>query len=174
MPAESLIWRRLFKDTYDIPRQRSSTELKIEYQTRSIVLAQKISFKCGEGEEQTLWLEVLRDMLLESFESKNPSTSKNIKRIRSAHSTTEFLDRPLNGYSQHKPGPPSELLCAVQLVSHRDNKLHGRRLTVVYSASLEWLWISPCFAVVSGPTMILELFTRMMSIRRAHWLTRRR
>ncbi|PLB34012.1 putative MFS myo-inositol transporter [Aspergillus candidus] len=115
MPAESLIWRRLFKDTYDIPRQRSSTELKIEYQTRSIVLAQKISFKCGEGEEQTLWLEVLRDMLLESFESKNPSTSKNIKRIRSAHSTTEFLDRPLNGYSQHKPGPPSELLCAVQL-----------------------------------------------------------
>lgn len=128
MPAESLIWRRLFKDTYDIPRQRSSIELKTEYQTRSIVLAQKISFECGEGEGQTLWLEVLRDMLLESFESTDPPASKNIERIQSAPSTSEFLDRPSNGYSQHKPDPPSELFCAVQLVSHRERSAVGQTI----------------------------------------------
>jgi hypothetical protein len=120
LPAHSSIWRQRFKDLYGIPQGRSSSELKVEYQIRSIVLSQKINFRYGQKEEQTLWLEVLRDILLEALESTSTdehTASKLLERIRETLHDSEFLNRPLSGYGDKKADAPSELFCAVQLVS---------------------------------------------------------
>ncbi|KAI9924026.1 hypothetical protein ASPWEDRAFT_23360 [Aspergillus wentii DTO 134E9] len=116
LPSESSIWRGRFGDKYDIPRGRCSTDLKIEYQIRAIVLSQKISFKYGEKEEQMIWLEVIRDMLLESGICENEQlSSKTFKKIREVLSGADFLNRPVSGYGRKEPRSPSDLFCAVQL-----------------------------------------------------------
>lgn len=105
-----------------MPYERSSTEIKIEYKTRAIVLPQKISFKLGEKEAQTLWLEVVKTLLLESFcssshTSSTPPASKNLDRIREVLSDSDFMKRPVSGYSSRRAKrSPSNLFCAVQLV----------------------------------------------------------
>lgn len=122
LPSESSVWRGRFRDLYDISHGYSSTELKIEYQTRSIVLSQKITFRYGENDEQTLWLEVMQTMLLESFSllgvNGKSSTSKNFEYLCGVLSRSDFLNRPVSGYGETNPRAPSELFCAVQLVSN--------------------------------------------------------
>ena len=123
LPGHSSIWRSRFTDLYDVIRHYASDEVKVEYQIRAIVLSQSISFKFGQKEAQTLWLEVLRDLLRESYcllESNGPFTSKNHQKIRDILSSSEFLNRPVSGYSQKDAGPPSDLFCATQLVSTTD------------------------------------------------------
>ncbi|GAA82540.1 hypothetical protein ASPFODRAFT_185553 [Aspergillus luchuensis CBS 106.47] len=118
LPGHSSIWRSRFIDLYDVTRQYASNEVKVEYQIRAIVLSQSISFKFGQKEAQTLWLEVLRDMLRESYwllESNGPYTSKNHQKIRDILSNSELLNRPVSGYSQKDAGSPSDLFCATQL-----------------------------------------------------------
>ncbi|GIK03759.1 hypothetical protein Aspvir_007833 [Aspergillus viridinutans] len=118
LPAHSSIWRQRFKDLYGIPQRRPSSELKLEYQIRSIVLSQKISFRYGQKKEQTLWLEVLRDMLLEALESAptdEHTAPKLLEQIRKTLHNSEFLNRPVCGYGDKKADAPSELFCAVQL-----------------------------------------------------------
>ncbi|GKZ83781.1 hypothetical protein AnigIFM56816_008877 [Aspergillus niger] len=93
LPAHSSIWRSRFSDIYDVTRQYASDEVKVEYQIRAIVLSQSITFRFGQKEAQTFWLEVLRDMLLESYrllESNKPLTSKNHRKIRGILSSSEF------------------------------------------------------------------------------------
>lgn len=119
IPAESSIWRQRFGDIYDTSPDRSSAELKVEYQIRAVVLAQSISFKQGEKESQTLWLTVLRDMILESFHlagQKTDGGAKTLRRIREALRDSEFLNRPVSGHGLKQLERPSELFCAVQLV----------------------------------------------------------
>ncbi|GKZ24563.1 hypothetical protein AbraCBS73388_011390 [Aspergillus brasiliensis] len=118
LPAQSSIWRSRFSDLYDVTRQYASDEVKIEYQIRAIVLSQPISFRFGQKEAQTFWLEVLRDMLCESYslsKSNKPLTSKNHQKIRDILSSSEFLSRPVSGYNQKDAGRPSDLFCATQL-----------------------------------------------------------
>ncbi|PKX93200.1 uncharacterized protein P174DRAFT_391941 [Aspergillus novofumigatus IBT 16806] len=118
LPAHSSIWRQRFKDLYGIPQRRSSSELKLEYQIRSIVLSQKINFRYGQKKEQTLWLEVLRDMLLEALESAptdEHTASKLLEQIRKTLHNSEFLNRPVSGYGDTNAGAPSDLFYAVQL-----------------------------------------------------------
>lgn len=120
LPAESTVWRSRFRDLYDTPRDRSSLELKHEYKIRAIVLSQKISFSHGEHDGQTLWLKVMQNMLLESLSlpSENKqSTSKTFDHIRRVLFESDFLNRPVSGYSKTELPPPSDLFCAVQLVS---------------------------------------------------------
>lgn len=120
LPAHSSIWRQRFNDLYGIPQEHTSAELKNEYQIRSIVLSQDISFKFGQNEEQTLWLEVLRDMLLEAFiDSPKDSliAAKTLNQIRKTLIPLEFLSRPLSGCNNALSDPPSDLFCSVQLVS---------------------------------------------------------
>jgi hypothetical protein len=67
-----------------------------------------------------LWLEVLRDMLLEALESAptdEQTASKLLEQIRKTLCNSEFLNRPVSGYGDTKADAPSELFCAVQLVS---------------------------------------------------------
>lgn len=123
LPGHSSIWRSRFTDLYDVIRHYASDEVKVEYQIRAIVLSQSISFKFGQKEAQTLWLEVLRDLLREAYcllESNGSFTSKNHQKIRDILSSSEFLNRPVSGYSQKDAGPPSDLFCATQLVSTAD------------------------------------------------------
>lgn len=120
LPSDSSIWRYRFRDLYDIPEDRSSNELKIEYQIRSIVLSQNVDFSHGQHEKQTLYLEVLKDMLIEyhTLLTKNKqSTSRTRSYIRKILGSSEFLNRPTSGYGDKEPAPPSDLFCAVQLVS---------------------------------------------------------
>lgn len=120
LPAASLVWSYRFRDLYDTPKDRSSRRLKIEYQIRAIVLPQQINFSKGENEEQTLWLEVIQNMLAESFtlpfKNRQPS-SKTFKALRRALFGSEFLNRPVSGYGLKRESSPSDLFCAVQLVS---------------------------------------------------------
>ncbi|KAF9891285.1 hypothetical protein FE257_004849 [Aspergillus nanangensis] len=118
LPGQSAIWRARFQDRYDPPRNRNSFEIKVEYQIREIVLAQKISFKHGEKDEQNLWLTVIQDMLLESSRlcgEKDMSASKSFTRIRQVVFDSGFLSIPVNGYEQRKHERPSDLFCGVQL-----------------------------------------------------------
>ncbi|KAH2854177.1 hypothetical protein KXW36_002995 [Aspergillus fumigatus] len=118
LPAHSSIWRERFKDLYGTPQRRSSSELKLEYQIRSIVLSQKINFRYGQKQEQTLWLEVLRDMLLEAYESAptdEHTASKLLEQIHKTLHNSEFLNRPVSGYGDTNTDAPSELFYAVQL-----------------------------------------------------------
>lgn len=118
LPSESAIWRSRFGDLYDIPAGRSSDELKAEYKVRSIVLVQDIDFKRGEGAQQRLWLEVVHTMLLESLTLPLKShTSKTYDQLSERLKKLSFLRRPVSGYGLYQPREPSELFCAVQLVS---------------------------------------------------------
>lgn len=120
LPAESHIWRGLFRDTFDEIVKRSVVDYKIEYQIRTIVLARAVDFKYGQQEKQTYWLELLRDMIQESLYqdkiTESDEVPKNFNCLREALYNTEFLSRPVSGYMMRKPDPPSDLFCAVQLV----------------------------------------------------------
>ncbi|PYI10375.1 MFS myo-inositol transporter [Aspergillus sclerotiicarbonarius CBS 121057] len=112
LPAQSSVWRRRFRDLYDVPQHYPPDEVKIKYQIRAIVLSKSICFSHGQKEKQTFWLEVVRDMLLES---NKQSTSKNLERIRCLLVDSSFLNRPVSGYGQKDACRPSDLFCAVQL-----------------------------------------------------------
>ncbi|KAE8321864.1 hypothetical protein BDV39DRAFT_210312 [Aspergillus sergii] len=110
LPGESSVWRYRFTKLYDTPPGRGSSELKIEYQIRSIVLSQKISFRFGQKEEQLLWLTVMQGILLEALtitEIDGVVYSKTFERIREALqlSAPDILNRPLSGYGNTKPDP---------------------------------------------------------------------
>lgn len=120
LPAKSHVWSNRFQDLYDTPEDRTTMGLKFEYQTRRIVLPQRINFSHGEHEAQTLWLEVVKDMLIESFSipSRNEqTTSKTFEVLRKVLFQSEFLERPSCGYGETERSAPSDLFCAVQLVS---------------------------------------------------------
>lgn len=67
---------------YGTPPGRSSPELKIEYQIRSIVVSQKISFRYGQKEELPLWLTVMQGILLEALNHYGNGRSGLFKDIR--------------------------------------------------------------------------------------------
>ncbi|RAL16544.1 uncharacterized protein BO97DRAFT_456195 [Aspergillus homomorphus CBS 101889] len=119
LPAQSSVWCARFGDTYDFYEEHSSAELRVEYQTRAIVLSQEINFKFDQTEAETLWLEVLRDMLLESYSCSKLSESipKTFQRLRDVLRQCDFLRRPISGYGLRKRTRPSDLFCGVQLRS---------------------------------------------------------
>lgn len=124
LPAESHVWRRLFRDTYDEILKLSVVDYKIEYQIRTIVLARAVDFKYGQMEKQTYWLELLRDMICDGlYQDKSNEVPKNFNCLREALYNTEFLNRPVSGYMMRKPDPPSDLFCAVQLVIPLSKKI---------------------------------------------------
>lgn len=139
IPAESTVWCNRFRDLYDDPRNMEDSNsptlkynfvaLKYEYQIRAIVLRQ-IKFNYGEKEQHKLWLKVIQHMLLESITlplKNSQSSSKNFEYLRGVLSGSEFLNRPVCGYGEEDPSPPSDLFCAVQLV-RTDTKLVGCRI----------------------------------------------
>jgi hypothetical protein len=92
--------------------------LKTEYKARAIVLVQNIDFKRGEGAQQRLWLEVVHTMLHESLALPLKNyTSKTYDQLSERLKELSFLRRPVSGYGLYKLREPSELFCAVQLVS---------------------------------------------------------
>lgn len=110
LPSHSSIWRRRFEDQYDLPRGHNSAEIKIEYQTRAIVLAQKISFRYGEKEEQELWLELIKTLHLESYRSRTisdprPSHSKNRGSSKFSAIPISYTGRLTDTVSAHRTLP---------------------------------------------------------------------
>jgi hypothetical protein len=75
----------------------------------------------GEGEEQILWLEVIKTLLLESFlptrGNGRYNSSKNLIKIRETLSDSEVMKRPVSGYGRRSKRTPSDTFLAVQLVS---------------------------------------------------------
>lgn len=63
-PSSSGIWRQRFRALYDPPHGRTSEEIKVGYQIRSLVLRQNFPFRYGEGPKQELWLEVVKTLLI--------------------------------------------------------------------------------------------------------------
>jgi len=120
MALDSTIWRTRFAHIYDVPKDKSSGELKLEYQTRAIVLPRKIDFKQEQSEQQQLWLEVIQTMLTEALTISLPlgRTSKTLERLRETMMKVEFL-------KHSKREKPSELFCAVQLVSSINQNWRG-------------------------------------------------
>ncbi|KAJ5191152.1 uncharacterized protein N7498_010137 [Penicillium cinerascens] len=110
MAADSGIWRTRFKEKYDLAKDRTSRELKPEYQTRAIVLPRKLDFKQAENEQQKVWLEVIQTMVKESITLPvQIEISKTYGKIREVMTQVEFLSHP-------KRNTPSDMFCAVQLV----------------------------------------------------------
>jgi hypothetical protein len=76
----------------------------------------------GERREQTLWLEVIKTLLLESFlpaskDNGRCGDSKNLARVHEALVGSEFMNRPVSGYGRRFKRAPSDTFYAVQLVS---------------------------------------------------------
>jgi hypothetical protein len=110
LAPESTLWRVRFDEKYDLPQGRTYAELHTEYRTRAIVLPQVIDFRQEKSEHQTLWLEILQGMLLESLTLPLRSdTSKTYERIRETLTKSDLLEHPWRE-------DPSELFCTVQLV----------------------------------------------------------
>ncbi|KAL5000608.1 hypothetical protein BDV10DRAFT_192662 [Aspergillus recurvatus] len=113
LPAESHIWRRLFRDAYDDVPFRTSVDYKIEYQIRTLALSRSVGFGHGQKERETYWLELLGNMIREAlWQDVNVGMAKNFECIRKALAGTAFLNRPVCGHSMRKPDPPSDLFCA--------------------------------------------------------------
>lgn len=129
LASDSTIWRARFNDRYDTPQGRSASELKVEYQIRAIALQQKIDFEQEENEQQLAWLEVIQTMIDEALTLPiDIEASKTYKAIRQVMTQTSFLSHP-------RRVQPSELFCAVQLVSlfiHHFNMTHSMRLLMVF------------------------------------------
>ncbi|KAL3456806.1 hypothetical protein BJX64DRAFT_31760 [Aspergillus heterothallicus] len=121
LPAESHIWRWLFRDSYDDRLLRSAVEYKNDYQVRGLVLSQDVNFRYGQKKEQTFWLALLNQLIIEALictenhDLLDSEGSKNLIRLEEALAGHEFLNRPTNGYMMISPDPPSELFCAIQL-----------------------------------------------------------
>ena len=97
-PPYSGVWRQRFRALYDHPLDKTSDEIKIEYEIRSIVLRQNISFEYGEGPKQGLWLDVLKTMLIgmyddiKYFDYQYPSQPAIAgKKIASQHHNMSFF-----------------------------------------------------------------------------------
>ncbi|KAJ5745518.1 hypothetical protein N7520_010700 [Penicillium odoratum] len=105
-------WRTRFVQKYDVPKERTSYELLMEYQTRSIVLRQEIDFQQNNFAQQDLWLQVIQTMLYEvlSLPLQIGTMSKTYERIREAIRCSRFLSRP-----KVKRRKYSEHFCAIQL-----------------------------------------------------------
>ncbi|KAL2863053.1 uncharacterized protein BJX67DRAFT_385033 [Aspergillus lucknowensis] len=114
LPAESHVWRWLFRDSYDDPTTRSGVNYKNDYQVRELVLSQGVNFRYGQKKEQTFWLKLLNEMILEA-RTLDPGAPRNLCRIRQVLANSEFLSRPVSGYMLKEPDPPSDVFCAVQL-----------------------------------------------------------
>ncbi|EPS34098.1 hypothetical protein PDE_09060 [Penicillium oxalicum 114-2] len=107
--SASSVWRTRFQDRYDLPPGKTNAELGFEYRVRALVLPQAIDFKQEASEHQTLWLEVMQQMLLETLTLPlTLESSKTYERICEVLSKSELLEHPLRQ-------TPSELFCAVQL-----------------------------------------------------------
>ncbi|RDW59377.1 uncharacterized protein DSM5745_11072 [Aspergillus mulundensis] len=116
LPAESHIWRRLFRDTYDDLPHRTLVDYKIEYQIRALVLPRTVEFGHGQKERQTYWLELVGNMVREGlWQKESKGWSKNFDHFRQVLAGTEFLNRPVSGHLMEKPDLPSDLFCAVRL-----------------------------------------------------------
>ena len=64
MPPGSGVWRGRFTQLYDNPPNEMSSEgVKKEYKFRSLVFAVGASFRHGEGERESLWLQCISTML---------------------------------------------------------------------------------------------------------------
>ncbi|OQD72384.1 hypothetical protein PENDEC_c021G06415 [Penicillium decumbens] len=109
MAPDSSIWRTRFKQKYDLPGDRTSSELKPEYQSRAIVLPRKLDFKQAENPQQKIWLEVIQTMVKESITLPvEMDISKTYGKIREVMTEVEFLSHP-------RRDTPSDTFCAVQL-----------------------------------------------------------
>ncbi|KAJ5179675.1 hypothetical protein N7492_002885 [Penicillium capsulatum] len=109
LDRKSTIWRSYFGDKYEIPDGRDSGDLMVEYQIRTIVLAQKIDFT-EDSHQQRLWLDVIQTMLIESLTlpPRSGRASKTFKQIREAVERVDFLSQPQRRHS-------SDIFCAIQL-----------------------------------------------------------
>ncbi|KAJ5949722.1 hypothetical protein N7454_001306 [Penicillium verhagenii] len=105
------LWRVRFKQIYDLPRGRSSSELMAEYQTRMIVLGRGIDFRDYKHAQRKFWLEVLQTMISEVIDlpSETARESKTYQRIREEVGDVQFLSQP------NLKGKHPEAFCAVQL-----------------------------------------------------------
>ncbi|WEW55567.1 hypothetical protein PRK78_000998 [Emydomyces testavorans] len=121
-PPNSGIWRSMFLDEYDPPPpDKSSLEIKWEYQFRSIILRKHVSFAKGEKARETLWLQCISTLINESFtyfpeddfEWGRPSA--NIPVIEKALQDSEFLHRPVVGYNLQKTFKPSSSFLGIQI-----------------------------------------------------------
>ncbi|KAJ5635405.1 uncharacterized protein N7484_008718 [Penicillium longicatenatum] len=93
--SNASFWGTRFQQIYDMPQGRSSREVMMEYQTRSIVL-QPIDFRRYNYDQQQLWLQVIKTMLKEVLNLPLPvgATSKTYEQLREAVRSSKFLSRP--------------------------------------------------------------------------------
>ncbi|OAL34522.1 hypothetical protein AYO20_06152 [Fonsecaea nubica] len=81
--SRSAIWRQRFNSAFDWPFIVDMTEFASAYQLRKFVLQNFVEFTDPDDERLQIQLEVLRDMLLESYNQQStllprPSTSRNL------------------------------------------------------------------------------------------------
>ncbi|KAI1910943.1 hypothetical protein LOZ12_004164 [Ophidiomyces ophidiicola] len=121
-PPGSGIWRELFLEKYDPPPpDKSSLEIKREYQFRHIILSKAVNFGNGEGERESLWLQCMSTLMNESFRwyaeewFQDAIFSHNLHVIQQNVENNDFLHRPTVGYNLREPVKPSESFLAIQI-----------------------------------------------------------
>ncbi|KAA6410876.1 MAG: hypothetical protein FRX48_05186 [Lasallia pustulata] len=94
----SSVWRQRFNEIFDIIPGRQSHELKMQYQHRRRVLRKGAHFVLGRGSEERSCLEVIRDLIIESFantasSSPTSSHSNNLHQLYEFIRNTDLLER---------------------------------------------------------------------------------
>ncbi|PGH02145.1 hypothetical protein GX51_04849 [Blastomyces parvus] len=125
IPPNSGVWRTRFLDEYDHPPpDKSSEEVRVEYQVRSIMLAQTPSFQDGEGSKEKLWLSVLTTLFVAESYNAQPyrqgdemCVSRNRACIKEAVMRSGFLNQPIVGDDVNSSLPPSRPYLAIQLAA---------------------------------------------------------
>ncbi|KAJ6085917.1 hypothetical protein N7486_010198 [Penicillium sp. IBT 16267x] len=94
--SNTAFWRTRFEQKYDMPKGRTSREVMMEYQTRSIVLLPETTFRRRSHAQQEFWLQVMKTMLHEVLTLHLPvgAMSKTYEQVRKAVSCSQFLSRP--------------------------------------------------------------------------------
>ncbi|MCJ1253742.1 hypothetical protein MMC24_001554 [Lignoscripta atroalba] len=117
----SSIWRLRFAQLFDLLPHKSSIELKRKYQCRRKIMQKSCYFKEGHEPTERRYLELFRDLIVESFANANPDrksiakpTSNNLEQLLRLVKKSDLLHKLF--YPQSGKGIPDPLLQTIQLL----------------------------------------------------------
>ncbi|KAH0842621.1 hypothetical protein FOPE_07213 [Fonsecaea pedrosoi] len=155
--SRSAIWRQRFNSVFDWPFIVDITEFASAYQLRKFVLQKFVEFTDPDDERLQIQLEVLRDMLLESYNQQSKllprrSTSRNLAAFASENSPWAriFLSCPFFPSRGDRYGQAHSLFDSIQVVlshlllspaSHMASTVRSSRTN--YDLAIVYNWGSP-------------------------------
>ncbi|MCJ1223689.1 hypothetical protein MMC12_000332 [Toensbergia leucococca] len=147
--SRSGIWRQRFARSFDLPPRKLSYELKTKYQLRQKTLRRPVRFQYGQDFVERRALELVRDLIVESFVNAGISQdvtseliSNNVAQLRRFVLTTDLLSNIF--FVQSRPGITDPLMETIQLLfTHWTLELPSCRRTYGFPTSQQVVYSHP-------------------------------